>query len=112
MVQAWIGWTRYGGITVVLRPDDRRAVDVHFGQQRLGCLPTAGRVRAHAGDGVHADGRLPPDRWRRSLGAAGAVADGQRTAAWVPAAVMCGAPMMTPMLAAFSLRGSSPADAW
>ena len=37
------------GAAAVRRPHDRRAVDLHLGQERLGRLPAAGRVRAHAG---------------------------------------------------------------
>ena len=39
-----------GRIAAIRRPHDRRAVDLHRRQERLGHLPAAGRVRTHAGE--------------------------------------------------------------
>ena len=50
---------------------DRRAVHLHLRQERLGRLSAARRARAHAGEGLHPDGRLPSARRRRALGPAG-----------------------------------------
>ena len=41
----------------ILRPHDRRAVDLHRRQQRLGHLPAPRRFRAHAGHRLHPDDR-------------------------------------------------------
>ncbi len=61
----------------VLRPHDRRAVDVHCRQERLGHLSASRRLRTYATECLHANGRLSPDRRRRALGAAGTARPGQ-----------------------------------
>ena len=65
---------------------DRCALNVCRRQERLGHLPAPRQFRAHAGHRMHPDGRLPPRRRRRPLGAAGAGRAGQRIAARFPAA--------------------------
>ena len=52
--------------------NDRRAVDLHRRQQRLGHLSASRRDRAHAGKRLHEHAGLSSDRRRRPLGAAGA----------------------------------------
>src|ERR1700722_11908317 len=86
MVPARHGGAGYRITGAVLGPDDRRALDLHRGKQRLGGLSAARRRRADAGERVHADAGLSPARRRRALGAAGAVGEGERTAGGVPGA--------------------------
>src|SRR5260221_3458486 len=65
------------------RPHDRRAVLVDRRAAGLGNLSSAGRVRTHAVGGVHARGRLPSDRGRRPLGAAGTAGGGRFASATI-----------------------------
>ena len=76
-------WPLRRRIAAVLRPHDRRAVDLYRRQERLGHLPASRRFRAHAAERLHPHARLPSDRRRRALGAAGATRAGQRAAARV-----------------------------
>ena len=55
----------------VCRPHDRRAVVLHLRRQRLGHPSAARRAGGDAAPRLHADDRLPPDRGRGPLGAAG-----------------------------------------
>ena len=64
----------------VLGPHDRRTVDVHRGQQRLGRVSDAWRRGPDAEKRLHANGRLPSARRRRPLGAAGAARTGEQAA--------------------------------
>ncbi|WP_375293379.1 alpha/beta fold hydrolase [Siccirubricoccus sp. G192] len=70
----------------LLRPDHRRALDLHRGGERLGRASGARQPRPHAECRLHADAGLPPVAGGRALGAAGAAGGGERVAAGIPAA--------------------------
>ncbi len=82
----------------VFRPHHRRAVTVHRRQERLGHLSAPRHFRAHAGHRLHADARLPPDRRRRPLGAAGAARTSERIATRFPVAPKLAGPCVEPLL--------------
>jgi pimeloyl-ACP methyl ester carboxylesterase len=56
----------------LFRQDHRRAVNLHLGQQRLGCLPAPRRDREDERHRLHGNDRRPLARRRRALGATGA----------------------------------------
>jgi hypothetical protein len=66
-------------------PRDRRAVDVHRWEKRLGRLSDTWRARADAEDRLHAHDRLPSRRRGRALGAAGTARAGQHSPSTVSA---------------------------
>ena len=89
--QGGLNWYRSrsgGAFESELQLFSGRTIDVPSifisGQSDWGVYQRPGRVRAHAGHGVHPFRRLSPARRRRALGAAGAGGPGQRAAPGLP----------------------------